>query len=83
MSTSSLDRRHFDPHPQVRHASFFGTSLPAQRRDAVVQARRPQLAVRAAGKQIPVDIEKPIGLSFKESKAAGGGLVVTVSTTIL
>ena len=25
-----------------------------------------------------VDIEKPLGLNFKESKAAGGGLVVTV-----
>lgn len=33
--------------------------------------------IRAAAKQIQVDIEKPIGLNFKESKAAGGGLVVT------
>lgn len=27
---------------------------------------------------LQVDIEKPLGLNFKESKAAGGGLVVTV-----
>lgn len=39
---------------------------------------RQQRLVTMAAKQISVDIEKPIGLAFKESKAAGGGLVVTV-----
>ena len=40
--------------------------------------RNTATVTRAAAKQIQVDIEKPIGLTFKESKAAGGGLVVTV-----
>lgn len=61
----------------VRQAAYFGTALPQQRRGAVAASRRPQLAVRAAGKQVSVDIEKPIGLKYKESKAKGGGLVVT------
>lgn len=59
-----------------RRAAFSGTPLA---RKAVLS--RPSQSMRqgvvAAGKQIPVDIEKPVGLAFKESKAAGGGLVVT------
>lgn len=61
----------------MRRAAFFGTSLPAARRGSVAVARAPQLTVRA-GQQISADVEKPIGLTFKESKAKGGGLVVTV-----
>lgn len=61
-----------------RRAAFFGTSLPAARRGAAIAAQAPQLVVRAAGQQISADVEKPIGLTFKESKAKGGGLVVTV-----
>ena len=60
-----------------------GSTLPMTR---PVRASKPLTArrnaatvTRAAAKQIQVDIEKPIGLTFKESKAAGGGLVVTVS----
>lgn len=65
----------------MRRAALFGTSLPAQRKGAVAAARRPLPAVCAA-KQIPVEIEKPIGLGLKESKAKGGGLVVTVSAVL-
>jgi rubredoxin len=61
----------------ARRAAFFGTSPLAQRRGVAAVARRQQLAVHAAAKQISVEIEKPIGLGFKESKAKGGGLVVT------
>jgi hypothetical protein len=64
---------------QVKRAAFFGASLPTARRGAVAAARAPQLVVRAA-QQISADVEKPIGLTFKESKAKGGGLVVTVSS---
>lgn len=62
--------------------AFLGTALPTARpfRQAVTLSARRSAApvIRAAAKQIQVDIEKPIGLNFKESKAAGGGLVVTV-----
>mmetsp|Transcript_5476 Transcript_5476/g.15689 ORF Transcript_5476/g.15689 Transcript_5476/m.15689 type:complete len:250 (-) Transcript_5476:322-1071(-) len=54
---------------QLRTAAFSG----ARR----VAGARQQRLVTMAAKQISVDIEKPIGLAFKESKAAGGGLVVT------
>ena len=63
----------------MKRAAFFGASLPTARRGAVAAARTPQLVVRAA-QQISADVEKPIGLTFKESKAKGGGLVVTVSS---
>jgi hypothetical protein len=39
-----------------------------------------QAAFFGAAQQISADVEKPIGLTFKESKAKGGGLVVTVSS---
>ncbi len=70
---------------QVRKAAFFGTTLSGQRRVGAVAAKRhaQQQVVRAAGKQISVDIEKPVGLGFKESRAAGGGLVVTVSAACM
>ena len=65
---------------QLRKAAFFGTTLSRQRRVGAVVAKRQsqQQVARAGGKQISVDIEKPVGLGFKESRAAGGGLVVTV-----
>jgi rubredoxin len=62
----------------VKRAAFLGASLPTARRGAVAAARAPQLVVRAA-QQISADVEKPIGLTFKESKAKGGGLVVTAA----
>ncbi len=64
----------------MRKAAFFGTSVSGHRRVGAVLATRQaqQQVVLAAGKQISVDIEKPVGLGFTESKAAGGGLVVTV-----
>lgn len=37
---------------------------------------RGAVRVRAAGDQIQVDVDKPLGLVFEESKASGGGLVV-------
>jgi len=58
-----------------------GKALPMARpfrQAAPLTARRSAApAIRAAAKQIQVDIEKPTGLNFKESKAPGGGLVVT------
>lgn len=69
-------RRRFSE-SQGRRAAFSGTPVA---RKALL--RKPSQSMRqvvvAAAKQISVDIEKPVGLAFKESKAAGGGLVVTV-----
>ena len=84
----NVSSRHAEAHrpsirlPQVKRAAFFGASLPSARRGAVAAARTPQLVVRAA-QQISADVEKPIGLTFKESKAKGGGLVVTVSFGVI
>lgn len=58
-----------------RHA-FSGTAL-GQKAMLARPSQQLRQAVVAAAKQISVDIEKPVGLAFKESKAAGGGLVVT------
>ena len=61
--------------------AVLGTGAQGGLRGAAAAARAPQLVVRA-GQQISADVEKPIGLTFKESKAKGGGLVVTVSFSL-
>jgi hypothetical protein len=62
---------------QGRRHAFSGTAL-GQKAMLARPSQQLRQAVVAAAKQISVDIEKPVGLAFKESKAAGGGLVVTV-----
>ncbi|GBF90095.1 hypothetical protein Rsub_02803 [Raphidocelis subcapitata] len=63
----------------MANKAFVGTSFRAGAapRPAVRVARRNAVAVKAAAGEVTVEIDKPLGLKFAQSKAAGGGLEVT------
>lgn len=61
-------------HKQLKASTFFGPTLPAQRRHTV--QNRAAVRVSAAGSQQTVDIEKPLGLQLGAAKGPNGGLVV-------
>lgn len=57
--------------------SFFGNTKRAPAiSGASITRRNLTVAVRAAGDQVQVDIDKPTGLNLAQSDAKGGGLVV-------
>ncbi|KAK9863230.1 hypothetical protein WJX84_000065 [Apatococcus fuscideae] len=74
VSVPANDRDALQPFLAIRHMQAITKKLHSQQQQR--SAPRPQLAVRAAGQQITVDIDKPTGLSLGEGKGKGGGLVI-------
>ncbi|KAI8464546.1 MAG: hypothetical protein J3K34DRAFT_380314 [Monoraphidium minutum] len=85
MCSDSIPARMGVPHPppdcpcrMMPPQSFAGRTFRANAApQRVAVARRNVVAVRAAAGEVTVEIDKPLGLKFKQSEAAGGGIEVT------